>query len=126
MMTGLTTLTATSTLATMSRTVLPAHLDRELEDIQRRLMRDQPDLAERLENVVEALRSEASEPNGYLTSGEAAVALGVSPNTVKKWVRLGIIRDFWTLPGSGYVKIARSEVQRIRAEGAPQIAPDPD
>jgi predicted site-specific integrase-resolvase len=45
--------------------------------------------------------------------------MGVSPNTVKKWVRLGHITDVWALPGSGYLKIARSEIDRIRAEGTP-------
>jgi hypothetical protein len=105
----------------MARSTLPEYLQRELEDISRRLAEQQPDLAERLENVVGALRNEQVDPEGYLSSGEAATALGVSPNTVKKWVRLGIIRDFWTLPGSGYVKIASSEVQRIRDEGAPGV-----
>lgn len=105
----------------MARATLPEHLERELEDISSRLAEQQPDLAERLDNVVDALRDEETDPEGYVSSGEAAATLGVSPNTVKKWVRLGIIRDFWTLPGSGYVKIARSEVQRIRDEGAPQV-----
>jgi Mn-dependent DtxR family transcriptional regulator len=109
----------------MSRTNLPLHLERELEDIQRHLAERQPDLAERLELAVDALRDEVSEPGGYMSTGEAAAALGVSPNTVKKWVRLGLIRDFWTLPRSGYVKIARSEVQRIRQEGAPRIMEGP-
>lgn len=104
----------------MSRSSLSPQLERELDDIQRRLAERQPDLAERFEQVVDALRVETTEPEGYVSTGEAASALGVSPNTVKKWVRMGIIRDFWTLPGSGYVKIARSEIQRIRDEGAPR------
>jgi hypothetical protein len=106
----------------MTRANLSPQLERELEDIQRQLAEDQPALAERFEQVVEALRLETTEPEGYISTGEAATALGVSPNTVKKWVRMGIIRDFWTLPGSGYVKIARAEIQRIRAEGAPRTA----
>jgi excisionase family DNA binding protein len=104
----------------MTRSNLSPQLERELDDIQRRLAERQPDLAERFEQVVDALRVETAEPEDYMSTGEAASALGVSPNTVKKWVRMGIIRDFWTLPGSGYVKIARSEVQRIREEGAPR------
>jgi excisionase family DNA binding protein len=103
----------------MTRPSLPEHLERELEDISRRIADQQPELAERFGTFVDALRESRGEPEGYMSTGEAAQALGVSPNTVKKWVRMGIVRDFWTLPGSGYVKIARAEVQRIRAEGAP-------
>jgi excisionase family DNA binding protein len=102
----------------MARPSLSRQLERELNDIQRSLAEREPDLAQRFEQVVDALRVETAEPEGYISTGEAASALGVSPNTVKKWVRMGIIRDFWTLPGSGYVKIARSEVQRVREEGA--------
>lgn len=70
--------------------------------------------------AADRLRAEtSSEPAGYLSTGEAAAAMGVSPNTVKKWVRLGHITDVWALPGSGYLKIARSEIDRIRAEGTP-------
>lgn len=104
----------------MVRSNLSPQLERELSDIQRSLAEREPALAERLEQVVDAIRVETTEPEGYMSTGEASSALGVSPNTVKKWVRMGIIRDFWTLPGSGYVKIARSEVQRIREEGAPR------
>jgi predicted site-specific integrase-resolvase len=66
------------------------------------------------------LREQAAlEPTGYITTGAAAADLGVSPNTVKKWVRLGSITDVWALPGSGYLKIARSEIERIRTAGTP-------
>ena len=106
----------------MSRRSLSPEVERDLEDLQRELERDRPALAERLGQVVERLRDDAGEPAGYVTTGEAAAALGVSPNTVKKWVRLGFVRDFWTLPGSGYLKIARSEVERIKAESAPKMA----
>lgn len=109
----------------MTRSNLSPQLERELDEIQRQLAADQPALAERFLQVVDALRVETTEPDGYISTGEAAAALGVSPNTVKKWVRMGIIRDFWTLPGSGYVKIARAEVQRIRDEGAPRTVEGP-
>ncbi|OGO56670.1 MAG: hypothetical protein A2Z32_11480 [Chloroflexi bacterium RBG_16_69_14] len=86
----------------------------------RDLERDRPALAHRLEQVVDRLKAEAPEPAGHLSTGGAAAALDVSVNTAKKWVRLGFIREFWTLPGSGYLKIARSEVERIKAEGMPR------
>ena len=102
---------------------LSPDIARDLEDLQRDLERERPALAARLGQVVDRLRADAPvEPAGYISTGEAAAALGVSPNTVKKWVRLGFIRDFWTLPGSGYLKIARSEVERIKAEGTPRVA----
>ena len=86
----------------------------------RDLERDRPALAHRLEQVVDRRKEEAPEPAGYLSTGEAAAALDVSVNTARKWVRLGFIRDFWTLPGTGYLKIARSEVERIKAKGMPR------
>jgi uncharacterized protein YjcR len=95
-------------------------MERELRDLVAELADEQPATAERLEAVADRLREQASlEPVDYITTGEAATALGVSPNTVKKWVRLGYITDVWALPGSGYLKIARSEIERIRAAGAP-------
>jgi hypothetical protein len=105
----------------MTKRSLAADVERDLDDLRRDLERERPALAERLENVVERIRDGApTEPAGYVSTGEAAAALGVSPNTIKKWVRLGFIRDFWTLPGSGYLKIARTEVERIRAAGGPE------
>lgn len=106
---------------------LAADVERDLEDLRRDLQRERPALAERLEQVVDRIRDGSpAEPAGYISTGEAAAALGVSPNTVKKWVRLGFVRDFWTLPGSGYLKIARSEVERIKAEGMPKLAEGAD
>lgn len=111
----------------MSSRPLAPDIQRDLEDLQRELERDRPALAQRLEAVVERIKEESpSEPAGYVSTGEAAAGLNVSVNTVKKWVRLGIIRDFWTLPGSGYLKIARSEVERIKVEGMPQVAEGPE
>ena len=101
-------------------------VERDLEDLRRDLERERPALAQRLEQVVERIKESPAEPAGYVSTGEAAAALNVSVNTVKKWVRLGIVRDFWTLPGSGYLKIARSEVERIKAEGMPQVAEGPE
>jgi hypothetical protein len=96
-------------------------MERELRDLVAELARDRPAAAGRLEAVADRLRERSLlEPAGYVTTGEAATALGVSPNTVKKWVRLGYITDVWALPGSGYLKIARSEIERIRTAGVPQ------
>lgn len=43
---------------------------------------------------------------------EAARALGVHPNTIRKWCDEGRIR-FDTLPGSGYRRIPAEEIWRI-------------
>lgn len=111
----------------MNNRALAPDLERDLEDLRRDLERERPALAQRLEQVVERIINESpAEPAGYVSTGEAAAALNVSVNTLKKWVRLGIVRDFWTLPGSGYLKIARSEVERIKAEGMPQVAEGPE
>jgi excisionase family DNA binding protein len=48
----------------------------------------------------------------YVSSGEAAQALGVSINTLKKWVRLGLIRDAHRTAG-GHLRIAESDVARV-------------
>jgi hypothetical protein len=98
----------------------PVDVARELRDLSAELAVDRPALAERLDAIAGYLSEQASlEPGGYVTTGEAATELGVSPNTVKKWVRLGYITDVWALPGSGYLKIARSEIERIRKAGTP-------
>src|SRR5919197_851507 len=101
----------------MAGRILSPQDERDLEDLLRDLEVERPALAQRLEQVVERIREPGSEPVDYVSTGEAAAALGVSPNTVKKWVRLGIVTDVWTLPGSASLKIARSEIERIRAEG---------
>ncbi len=108
-----------------TKTAVP--IEQELRDLSAELAPRDPDAARRLAAAADRLRAQGdAEPVGYITSGEAASLLGVSPNTVKKWVRLGIIRDFWTLPGSGYLKIARSEIDRIRTEGAPSTVEVPN
>jgi hypothetical protein len=99
-------------------TQLSGEVERELADLMAELGRESPALAERIGTVLSRIVVPAPNESDFVSTGEAAAALGVSPNTVKKWVRLGYIRDFWTLPGSGYIKIARTEVARIRAEGA--------
>lgn len=91
----------------------------ELRAISSELAEERPRVADRLVQVADRLGA-GPDVSGYIYTGEAAAALGVSANTVKKWVRLGLITDVWALPGSGYLKIARSEIERIRAAGAPR------
>lgn len=100
-----------------------AEVRAELEDVRQALERERPELADRLAWVVEQLAPDGvgaptTEPKAYWSTGAAAAKLGVSPNTVKKWVRTGVIRDFWVMPGSGYVKVAPAEIERLRASGA--------
>lgn len=47
----------------------------------------------------------------YVTTGDVARALGVSPNTVKSWIRKGELEAV-RLP-SGHHRIPRGEVDRI-------------
>jgi excisionase family DNA binding protein len=102
----------------------PRWLLDELLEIRRALEADRPALAARLGRVIERIREEPDAHSEYISTGEAANALGVSPNTVKKWVRQGLIRDAWTLPGSGHVKLGRSDVDRIRRQGS--VSPPPE
>lgn len=61
----------------------------------------------------------------YLTSTEAAEALGVSRNTVKKWARLGYLHGAYRTDG-GHVRIPRREVDRVaRLEGLMAETPEP-
>jgi hypothetical protein len=91
----------------------------ELEDVRQALEHERPELADRLARVVDQLApADAGEPKAYWSTGAAATRLGVSPNTIKKWVRTGVIRDFWVMPGSGYLKIAPAEIERLRSAGA--------
>ncbi len=63
----------------------------------------------------------------YLTTGEAADALGVSINTLKKWVRLGLIRDAYRTDG-GHMRVAAADVARVaylnhELEQSPDLRP---
>ena len=61
----------------------------------------------------------------YLTSTEAAEALGVSRNTVKKWARLGYLPDVYRTDG-GHVRIPRREIDRVaRLERLIAETPEP-
>lgn len=47
---------------------------------------------------------------------EAAKRLGVHENTVRNWCVSGVIKDFRTLPGSGFRRIPESEISRLLEE----------
>jgi hypothetical protein len=96
-----------------------AEVRAELEDVRQALEGERPELADRLARVVEQLApADSPDPKAYWSTGAAATRLGVSPNTIKKCVRTGVIRDFWVMPGSGYIKIAPAEIDRLRGAGA--------
>src|SRR3990172_12498199 len=67
-------------------------------------------------HVLEAIQeSEGHEPR-WLTSTEAAVELGVSRNTVKKWARIGSLRGarrdlegWWRIPVAAVQRVVRIE-----------------
>ena len=51
----------------------------------------------------------------YLTLGEAAATLGVHPNTLRNWDRLGRVR-LSRLPGSRHRRVPVSEMERLLAQ----------
>lgn len=55
---------------------------------------------------------------------EAARLLGVHENTIRNWSRNGIIEIAGRLPGSGYQRFSRADIQRMRDEMWSQFAPD--
>lgn len=50
-----------------------------------------------------------------MTVREAARALGVHENTIRNWQKKGLIGAIF-LPGSGYRRFPREEVERMRRE----------
>ena len=46
---------------------------------------------------------------------DTATVLGVHENTVRKWEKSGVLRGI-KLPGSGFRRFPRAEVERVRAE----------
>lgn len=55
----------------------------------------------------------------YLTASQTALELDVSPSTVTRWVREGYVTAGRSPGIKGRIRIARSEVERIRAELQP-------
>jgi excisionase family DNA binding protein len=47
--------------------------------------------------------------------GEVAQMFDVHPNTIRKWVKTGILRSI-KLPGSGYNRFTREEIDHLRRE----------
>jgi excisionase family DNA binding protein len=93
------------TLANRARTV-----DEELRTALDDLRALDPALEHRVATLIE--ERDRSRDTEYLTSTEAAEALGVSRNTVKKWARLGYLHDAYRTDG-GHVRIPRREVDRV-------------
>jgi excisionase family DNA binding protein len=82
-----------------------------------------PALGHRVATLIE--ERDRSRETEYLTSTEAAEALGVSRNTVKKWARLGYLHDAYRTDG-GHVRVPRREVDRVaRLEGLIAATPEP-
>jgi len=93
------------TLANRSRTV-----DDELRTALADIRALDPALGNRVATLID--ERDRSRDTEYLTSTEAAEALGVSRNTVKKWARLGYLHDAYRTDG-GHVRIPRREVDRV-------------
>ena len=104
-----------------------ANHPRTVEDELRTALDDvralDPVLGDRVATLID--ERDRSRDTEYLTSTEAADALGVSRNTVKKWARLGYLHDVYRTDG-GHVRIPRREVDRVaRLEGVIAETPEP-
>jgi excisionase family DNA binding protein len=112
------------TLANRARTV-DDELRTALDDVRAL----DPALGHRVATLID--ERDRSRDIEYLTSTEAAEALGVSRNTVKKWARLGYLHDAYRTDG-GHVRIPRREVDRVAgierliAETLAPIGPAPE
>jgi excisionase family DNA binding protein len=58
----------------------------------------------------------------FMNVRETAKHLGVHENTVRNWQSSGILRGF-KLPGSGFRRFSREEVERMRREMLGSYAP---
>lgn len=61
-------------------------------------------------------------PGEILNVRETAELLDVHENTIRNWERTGVLRGF-RLPGSGFRRFPREEVERMRREMREQYAP---
>lgn len=68
-----------------------------------------------------------SQPHGSrheeMTVREVAARLGVHENTVRSWVKTGVLTPARSLPGSGYRRFSRADIERMREEMYTQFAP---
>jgi excisionase family DNA binding protein len=58
----------------------------------------------------------------FMNVRETAKQLGVHENTVRNWEKSGVLRGF-KLPGSGFRRFAREDVERMRREMLETYAP---
>jgi excisionase family DNA binding protein len=58
----------------------------------------------------------------FMNVRETAKHLGVHENTVRNWQSSGVLRGF-KLPGSGFRRFSREEVERMRQEMLGSYAP---
>lgn len=67
-----------------------------------------------LEHVTAALRqvTPPATPREWLSTGDVAAELDVTPDTVRQWVKKGKLR---ATPGTRYLRIHRSELRRFLA-----------
>ncbi|MBI2777147.1 MAG: excisionase family DNA-binding protein [Chloroflexi bacterium] len=106
------------TLADRARTV-DDELRTALDDVRAL----DPALGDRVAALID--ERDRSRDTHYLTSTQAAEALGVSRSTEKKWARLGYEHDAYRTDG-GQVLIPRREVDRVtRLEGHMAETPGP-
>jgi excisionase family DNA binding protein len=61
----------------------------------------------------------------FLNVRETAQALGVHENTIRNWEARGLLRAV-RLPGSGFRRFSRDDVERLRSEMFDQLAPATD
>ena len=91
----------------MDRTAVLVQLDAVADELTRR---GETDLARKTREAVAALRSADAAPD-FVTTGEAARLLGVrSINTVKAWVRDGLLEGSQV---GGRVKVSRESIERM-------------
>ena len=55
--------------------------------------------------------------NSYMTTGEVAEALGISPKTVARWANEGKLPHLTTL--GGHRRFPRAEIERLAQSGEP-------